>query len=99
MQALWMDGAVKSVLKRRELRLEDSAGFFLDDLDRIATRTYQPSDDDVVRARLRTLGVQEYRFQFEQIAKGNNFLPNFGKEWILYDVGGSRTIVRSSSNL
>ncbi|KAF9000823.1 G-protein alpha subunit [Cyathus striatus] len=113
MQALWMDGAVKSVLKRRGLRLEDSAGFFLDDLDRIATRTYQPSDDDVVRARLRTLGVQEYRIQFEQPAKENNFLPctsssssllpvktnnavsalqDFGKEWILYDVGGSRTM-------
>lgn len=39
---------------------------FLDDIDRIATRTYEPSDDDVVRARLRTLGVQEYNIQFEQ---------------------------------
>jgi len=37
---------------------------FLDDLDRIATRTYEPSDDDIVRARLRTVGVQEYRIQF-----------------------------------
>ena len=30
---------------------------FLDDIARIAVRNYEPSDDDVVRARLRTLGV------------------------------------------
>jgi hypothetical protein len=37
----------------------------LDDLYRIAHRGYEPTDDDVVRARLRTMGVQEYRFLFE----------------------------------
>ena len=35
---------------------------FLDDLYRIAHRGYEPTDEDVVRARLRTAGVQEYRF-------------------------------------
>jgi hypothetical protein len=35
---------------------------FLDDLHRIAHRGYEPTDEDVVRARLRTAGVQEYRF-------------------------------------
>ena len=39
---------------------------FLEDVDRIATKNYRPSDDDVVRARLRTLGVQEHRFVFEE---------------------------------
>jgi guanine nucleotide-binding protein subunit alpha len=34
----------------------------LDDLYRIAHRGYEPTDDDIVRARLRTVGVQEYRF-------------------------------------
>ena len=34
---------------------------FLPDLDRIATREYEPTDDDILRARLRTVGVQEYR--------------------------------------
>ena len=42
-----------------------SFGSFLDDLDRIARKDYEPSDDDVVRARLRTVGVQEYRINFE----------------------------------
>lgn len=39
---------------------------FLNDVDRIATKSYKPSDDDVVRARLRTLGVQEHHFTFEE---------------------------------
>jgi guanine nucleotide-binding protein alpha-1 subunit len=54
------------------------------DVDRIASRDYQPSDDDVVRSRLRTLGVQEHRILFETG-------PAAGTEWCLYDVGGSRT--------
>jgi len=38
---------------------------FLNDAERIAVKSYLPSDDDVIRARLRTLGVQEYRFIFD----------------------------------
>ena len=44
---------------------------FLDDLDRIAQRTYEPSDDDIVRARLRTVGVQEYRIRFGEEPASN----------------------------
>jgi hypothetical protein len=39
---------------------------FLNDIERIAARDYEPSDNDVIRARLRTLGVQEYSFWVEQ---------------------------------
>lgn len=39
---------------------------FLDDIERIATRGYEPSDQDVVRARLRTLGVQEHKLVMER---------------------------------
>lgn len=38
---------------------------FIQDAERIASNDYQPTDDDVIRARLRTLGVQEYRFVFD----------------------------------
>ena len=37
---------------------------FMGQLDRIAARSYDPSDDDIVKARLRTLGVQENRIKF-----------------------------------
>ncbi|KAH0581497.1 hypothetical protein H2248_011211 [Termitomyces sp. 'cryptogamus'] len=95
MGALWVDPTVKAVLKRRRIRLEDSAGFFLDDLDRIATKHYEPTDDDIVRARLRTLGIQEYKIEFEQnnsLMDNVGLTGNFGQEWKLYDVGGARTV-------
>ena len=38
---------------------------FLNDSDRIAARGYDPTDADIVRARLRTVGVQEHKFMFE----------------------------------
>ena len=90
---------------------------FLNDLERIASRNYEPSDDDVVRARLRTLGVQEYKIEFtpdnvnqnifsgtsipsclstlsnEALSIGTKGGIEFGKEWRIYDVGGSRTMV------
>lgn len=38
---------------------------YLEEIGRIATRVYDPTDDDIVRARLRTIGVQQYRLKFE----------------------------------
>ncbi|KLO18768.1 G-alpha-domain-containing protein [Schizopora paradoxa] len=85
---LWRDDAVQEMLERRGrgrgLRLEDGGGFFLDDIDRIAVPDYVPSDDDIVRARLRTMGVQEHRFVFERGSEQ-------GQEWLMYDVGGTRS--------
>ncbi|EIN05274.1 G-alpha-domain-containing protein [Punctularia strigosozonata HHB-11173 SS5] len=82
--AVWHDEVVRDMLKRRKIRLEDQPGFFLEDVHRIAVRGYTPTDSDVVRARLRTVGVQEHRFVFEQGRAS-------GTEWILYDVGGHRS--------
>ncbi|KAI0915678.1 hypothetical protein AcW1_003785 [Taiwanofungus camphoratus] len=86
MSALWADRGVQTVLVRRKMktRLEDGPGFFLNDVTRVAAREYEPSDEDVVRARLRTMGVQEYRFKFERGQEA-------GREWIIYDVGGARS--------
>ncbi|KAF8889105.1 guanine nucleotide binding protein, alpha subunit [Infundibulicybe gibba] len=83
-KAIWEDPLIQEMLTRRKARLEDSPGFFLNDTERIATQTYQPTDDDVIRARLRTLGVQEYKFIFDH---GRTI----GQEWRIYDVGGTRS--------
>ncbi len=76
---------------------------FLHDADRIAAKSYMPTDDDVIRARLRTLGVQEYRFIFDHgifnqpiFTSCTHILPKgrtVGQEWRLYDVGGTRSSV------
>jgi len=34
----------------------------VDDIDRILARDYEPSDQDVVKARVRTVGLREYHF-------------------------------------
>ncbi|KAF8644015.1 hypothetical protein AX16_008731 [Volvariella volvacea WC 439] len=83
-KTLWEDDTIQELLRRRKVRLEDAPGFFLNDVERIAVRNYQPTDDDVLRARLRTLGVQEYRFVFDHG-------QSIGQEWRLYDVGGTRS--------
>jgi len=45
--------------------------------------------DDVLRARLKTVGVCEYKFHLEATAGSES-----GTEWRIIDVGGSRSQVR-----
>ncbi|KAF7359810.1 Guanine nucleotide-binding protein alpha-4 subunit [Mycena venus] len=91
--SLWEDTDVRDLLKVKSLRIEDRPGFFLSDTARITNRTYVPSDNDVVRARLRTLGVQEWRIRLEQSSETYVFPgDSFGSEWVIYDVGGSRSM-------
>ncbi|KAF6757650.1 guanine nucleotide binding protein, alpha subunit [Ephemerocybe angulata] len=83
---LWQDPVVKEILKRKKIKLEQESGFFLDDLDRVTALKYMPSDDDVLKARLKTVGVSEYKFEMEVSAGRDS-----GTEWRIVDVGGSRT--------
>ncbi|KAK7055482.1 guanine nucleotide binding protein, alpha subunit [Favolaschia claudopus] len=82
MRSVWEDRLVREMLARKKgPRVEEGAGFFLTDLDRIARTDYQITDDDIIRARLRTVGVQEYRVSSHSA----------GSEWRMYDVGGTRS--------
>lgn len=49
-----------------------------------------PTDDDVLKARLKTVGVSEYKFEMEISAARES-----GTEWRIIDVGGSRSQRRS----
>ncbi|KAJ7124991.1 guanine nucleotide-binding protein alpha-4 subunit [Mycena epipterygia] len=82
---LWNDPTVKTVLKVHRLRLEDMAGFFLDSIERVTALSYEPTDDDILKARLKTLGVSEHHFSL----KAGNMVP---QSWIVYDVGGARSL-------
>ncbi|KAG8216368.1 guanine nucleotide binding protein, alpha subunit [Butyriboletus roseoflavus] len=86
--ALWSNKFVREVLRRRKIRLEELPGFFLNDMDRVTALNYIPSDDDVLRARLKTVGVSEYRCEMEAAAGREH-----GTEWRIVDVGGSRSQV------
>ncbi|KAJ7323002.1 guanine nucleotide binding protein, alpha subunit [Mycena albidolilacea] len=84
MMALWADPGVRAVLRRRKVRLEEGPGFFLNDLERVTAPNYLPTDDDVLRARLKTVGVSEYTFEME-VSTGRET----GTEWRIVDVGGT----------
>ncbi|KAF9467048.1 guanine nucleotide binding protein, alpha subunit [Collybia nuda] len=81
---LWKDQSVRNLLSRRGVRMEEMSGFFLNDIDRIASAHYEPTNADIVRARIRTLGVEEHHFVIE---KG----IDKGIEVYITDVGGSQT--------
>ena len=51
--------------------------------------SYSLYSDDVLKARLKTVGVSEYKFEMEVSAARDS-----GTEWRIIDVGGSRSQVR-----
>ncbi|KXN93039.1 Guanine nucleotide-binding protein alpha-4 subunit [Leucoagaricus sp. SymC.cos] len=96
-KVLWADHAIRAVLQRRRLEIPDSIGFdsdaestFLDEIDRIAQVDYEVTDQDIVCARLKTVGIQEYTFHFETGAP--TITGKASWSWRIYDVGGCRTM-------
>ncbi|TFY53855.1 hypothetical protein EVJ58_g9210 [Rhodofomes roseus] len=85
MTELWRDPKVLQRLAERRLRLEESSGFYLNEIDRVTAKMYFPTDADVLKARLKTTGVVEHSFA---LAKNSEFRG--GVEWKIYDVGGAR---------
>lgn len=82
--ALYTDPVVQEHLARNNYKMEHSPGFFLRDVERITSRDYIPTDDDILRARIKTIGVTEHKLSVDS----RSAVP---KEWLVYDVGGSRT--------
>ncbi|KAG8219356.1 guanine nucleotide binding protein, alpha subunit [Butyriboletus roseoflavus] len=82
MLALWKDTSVKQRLRERGLRIEESSGFFLDEITRITALRYFPTDQDVLNARLKTMGVVEHTFSIPDSQRS--------MDWKIYDVGGAR---------
>ncbi|GJE95016.1 G-alpha-domain-containing protein [Phanerochaete sordida] len=80
--ALWADESVQAGLRERKIDLEDHYIFFLDNASRVSSLRYIPSTEDILRARLQTIGVEEHRLALETV--------DAGSEWIFYDVEGCR---------
>ncbi|CAB4061279.1 GNAO [Lepeophtheirus salmonis] len=80
MKRLWVDAGVQECFSRsNEYQLNDSAKYFLDDLDRLGAKEYQPTEQDILRTRVKTTGIVEVHFSFKNL--------NFK----LFDVGGQRS--------
>jgi len=80
-KALWADEGIQTVYEKRDeaYQLNDSAKYFFDNLDRFMAADYQPTQDDVLRARVRTTGIEEAEFTFSDCA------------FRMVDVGGQRS--------
>jgi len=76
---LWKDsGILKTYAMRAKFQLNDSAAYFFDKIKDIASENYLPTQQDVLRSRVRTTGIVENEFEIE----GNKFK--------MFDVGGQR---------
>lgn len=66
MQRIWLDSGVQQCFERaNEYGLNDSASYFLEALDRISLPDYIPSEQDVLRTRVRTTGIVEILFHYK----------------------------------
>ena len=80
-QTLWTDPIIPRLLERRsEFYMMDNAGYFLDAAPRIAMDSYIPTQEDVLHARSKTVGISETRFEMGR-----------GLAIHLVDVGGQRS--------
>ncbi|KAK7033282.1 guanine nucleotide-binding protein alpha-4 subunit [Favolaschia claudopus] len=79
---LWAHPTVKGLMMKRKLKLDEWSEFFLRDIGRIAAPDYVPTTDDILHARVQTMGVAEHIFDVD--------LHGRSVTWHLYDVGGAR---------
>jgi len=80
-KTLWSDGGIQETYKLRdkEYQLNDTANYFFDNIDRINKSNYTPDLQDILRARVRSTGIEEAKFNFDNIA------------FTMVDVGGQRS--------
>ncbi|KAG0294945.1 guanine nucleotide-binding protein subunit alpha [Dissophora globulifera] len=79
-QNLWLDPNVQQAFARsREYQLNDSAKYYFDSIDRIAKQNYIPTDQDVLRSRVKTTGITETTFDIGDLT------------YRMFDVGGQRS--------
>ncbi|KAJ3985781.1 guanine nucleotide binding protein, alpha subunit [Lentinula detonsa] len=71
---LWKHPLVQQMLEKQNLRLEEMAGFFLDSLPDITAERYLPTDEHILRARLKTLGVSEHQIKGAMLAVTGEYL-------------------------
>ncbi|KAJ7253182.1 hypothetical protein C8J57DRAFT_630408 [Mycena rebaudengoi] len=63
-RGLWRDPGVKeAVCRSREFQLNDSAVYYFSSIERMASNDYLPTDQDILRSRVKTTGITETTFK------------------------------------
>lgn len=77
---LWADPAIQQTFKNASsFYIMDNIKHYFDDLDRITAEGYVPSDEDILKSRVFTIGIHETEFDIEHA------------HFRMIDVGGQRT--------
>ena len=77
--ALWADKRIQATFaKRSKFQLPDSTAYYFDKVDAIVADGYKPSNDDILRSRVRTSGIVEENYEIDAV------------KFSMYDVGGQR---------
>jgi hypothetical protein len=77
---LWADPTIQEIYNMRsKFQILDSCKYFLDDIDRINNENYVPSEQDILRARIKTTGINEIEFKLDSLC------------FKIIDVGGQRS--------
>lgn len=79
-RGLWRDPGVREAVRRsREFQLNDSAVYYFNAIDRMSPPGYLPTDQDILRSRVKTTGITETTFKVGELT------------YKLFDVGGQRS--------
>jgi len=78
---LWSDSGIQAVFQKQGIfyQLNDTTQYFMEHIDRLNRTDFVPNDEDVLRVRIRTAGIEEAEFLFDK------FL------FRVIDVGGQRS--------
>ncbi|KAJ2926372.1 hypothetical protein H1R20_g10733, partial [Candolleomyces eurysporus] len=86
-KSAWMGEKVQLLLREGKIHFEDSAKFLFEAVDRITSRDYTPSEEDVAHVRLRPV-VQECRIKFQRSFDSTGGVSE--TEWRIYDIATQR---------
>jgi GTPase SAR1 family protein len=76
---LWGEQTIQEAFEHKdETVIPDNMGYFFEKLETLTADDYLPSDDDILRARIRSIGIANVTFNLE------------GALIRIYDVGGQR---------
>jgi GTPase SAR1 family protein len=76
---LWKDKRIQNTYHNRsKFQLPDTASYYFDKVDEIVSEAYKPSNDDILRSRVRTSGIVEENYEIDNV------------KFSMYDVGGQR---------
>jgi len=79
-RGLWADPGVQQAVSRsREFQLNDSAVYYFSAIERMSSPGYLPTDQDILRSRVKTTGITETTFKVGELT------------YRLFDVGGQRS--------